>query len=108
MDCIPGGVWGWLKMQRKMHSWCLVCDILLKMQFHHILVVQYMFAADGLAIEDAGAPEAGGLDLLGKIAVNQSGQLHDGIANRQGKWCGHVRRLAGLLGVDANHVQEAV
>ncbi len=31
----------------------------LGVQLHHILVVQHMLAAHGLAVEDAGAPDAG-------------------------------------------------
>ena len=43
--------------------------------FLNVLVVQDVIALDGLPIKDAGAPDAGGFQVLGEIAMDQSGQI---------------------------------
>src|SRR4051794_12168482 len=77
-------------------------------QLHHVLVVQHVVARHGLAIEHPGSPDARRTELVGKIAVDQLGELENRASRGTGERRLHVRRLARLLGVHANDVQEAV
>ena len=57
---------------------------------------------------NAAAPDACRLELLREIAMHEPRHLDDRTADRTRKWRGHVRRLARLFRVDADHTQELV
>src|SRR5260370_39670554 len=79
-----------------------------QVQFHDVLVVQDMLAADGLAVEDPRAPDTRGFEAGGEIAVHQASHLDQSAAGWTGKGGSQIRRLARLLGVNANDMEEPV
>src|SRR6266446_7358839 len=76
----------------------------LHVQLNDVLIVQHVIALDALAVKDAGAPDAGGLEVLRKIAMHLGRQFDQRAARRARERRRHVRRLARLLGIDADHV----
>src|SRR5439155_18897561 len=77
-------------------------------QLHNILVLQNMLASNGLPIVDAGAPDAGRLEVVEKVPMDDACQFEERAAARAGEGRFHVGRLARLFGVDPNHVEEAI
>src|SRR5260370_31940060 len=67
-----------------------------------------MVAADGLAVEDPRAPDTRGFEAGGEIAVHQASHLDQSAAGWTGKGGSQIRRLARLLGVNANDMEEPV
>ena len=45
----------------------------------HIQIMQLMIPADGLPIDDAGAPDAGVLESLGQVLMDRFGEVDDAI-----------------------------
>src|SRR4051794_34738417 len=80
----------------------------LNVQLDHVLVLQHVLPADRLSVENARPPDAGRLQLLGKIAVHQSSEVGDRTADRADERGGLVRGLTGQFRVNADDVQELV
>ena len=71
------------------------------MQFDNIFVVQDMIPLCVLAVINALAPDSCEPEFLNQLAVNGSGQIHNGRAGRQRERVCHISGLAGRLGVNA-------
>jgi hypothetical protein len=65
----------------------------------HDVVLPHLEAFDLLA------PQAGPVELLDQVLVDQGGDVLDGLAVADGEGAAEVGRLAGDLGVDPDHAQ---
>ena len=69
------------------------------------LVVQFVIALDGLAIEDPRSPDAGRLQRMLEVPMDLPGQVQDGAADGQRERPRPIGRLAGDFGVDPQYTQ---
>ena len=76
------------------------------MDFHHIEIVQFVIPADGLAIDDAGAPDAGVFERLGQVLMDRFGEVDDRAAIGHGERVFLHKRFALLLTIDSNETEQ--
>ena len=75
------------------------------MQLDDVGVVQLVVAFDGLAVEDAGAPDPGRLQRMLEVPMNVPGQIQDGTADGKREWSGPIGGFARDFRVDPEHPQ---
>ena len=73
------------------------------MQLDDVGVVQLVVALDGLAVEDARAPDPGRLQRMLEVPVNFPGQIQHGAADGKRERSGPIGGLAGDFRVDPKH-----
>src|SRR5262245_32726320 len=67
-----------------------------------------MLPAHSLAIMHSRAPDASGLELIGKVAMHHRRHFYDRASNGAGEGRMQVRRFAGVFGVDADDLEKLV
>ncbi len=75
------------------------------MQFHHVLILEYVIPPYGLPVKDAPSPDAGHAQFLQEIVVDTAGQVLHRAAFGEDKGLFPVRFLPRHFGINADDLQ---